>query len=224
MLKKIFSRFSFNTNPSALLDSIRSENMEKVKDLLDLGAKTDPAAYRGLSDMGPLALALQLEHKPIISLLLERGADMQAPDALSGLTPVEQIFKYRAVKPEMLSFFIEKGLDVKKPVDEKTGWTALHLAADRGTPAMIDMLVDAGADINAKTIYGETPLHRACSMRNGKERAAALLRAGAGTDIADMHGRTPGDVARQHLFEDTASLFLPSATPASTTPPPPRMP
>lgn len=206
MFKTIFNKLSLYFKPDALINAIRNEDTEKVKSLLDLGAKIDPAIYKN-SDMGLLATALKFEHKEITALLLDHGADMYAADKLSGLRPIDQILQYRALKPEILNLFIEKGFDVKKMIDEEPKWTVLHLAADRGTPAIIEILLNAGADINAQTIYGETPLHRASSLRVGAPVAKSLIKNGAKTNIIDNYGRTAQQVAKQHQFNDIVNLF-----------------
>jgi hypothetical protein len=62
--------------------------------------------------------------------------------------------------------------------------------------AVIEYLVDAGADPNATALGGVTPLHRA--VRNRCSAAVGtLLRLGADPRSANDHGSTPSDLARQ---------------------------
>src|SRR4051812_38770682 len=58
------------------------------------------------------------------------------------------------------------------------GCAPLHLAADADDPELIRALIAAGADINARTVWGQTPLWLAC---NGGRAGAAreLLASGA---------------------------------------------
>jgi hypothetical protein len=88
---------------------------------------------------------------------------------------------------------------------DRRGAEPLHAAVigEPGTPnwnparqrAVIEYLVDAGADPNAAALGGVTPLHRA--VRNRCSAAVeALLRAGADPRAANDHGSTPSDLAR----------------------------
>ncbi|MBJ7221432.1 MULTISPECIES: ankyrin repeat domain-containing protein [unclassified Brenneria] len=49
--------------------------------------------------------------------------------------------------------------------DEK-GYTTLHLAAIEANDEMVKQLIESGADINAPTSHGSTPLHKACTFGN----------------------------------------------------------
>jgi len=72
--------------------------------------------------------------------------------------------------------------------------TPLHLASRFGTPALVDYLVSAGADLNSRSYNQFTPLH----VCGSSVSAAALIRAGARTDLIDAWG----DTALQALAQD----------------------
>ena len=59
--------------------------------------------------------------------------------------------------------------------------------------AAVAALLDAGADLHARTEDGDTPLHRAASGGHAAA-VAALLDAGADLNARDKKGRTPFDV------------------------------
>jgi uncharacterized protein len=73
------------------------------------------------------------------------------------------------------------------------GWTPLHFAASIGTPAMIQALLAAGADVMARNEDGTTPLHLAtiCKFACRSGTIQALLAAGADAKAKDEKGKTP---------------------------------
>jgi ankyrin repeat protein len=69
------------------------------------------------------------------------------------------------------------------------GYSALHLAAKSGNSAVIDMLREAGADLEAKDKRGDTALHIAA--KNGNiEVMAKLKELGADLEAKDGSGKT----------------------------------
>ena len=72
----------------------------------------------------------------------------------------------------------------------KLGKTPLHYAVTYGAAPMIDLLAEAGADINAADKTGLTPLHVAAMLDRTKE-AEALLARGADIAARDSFGDTP---------------------------------
>ena len=79
----------------------------------------------------------------------------------------------------------------------ENGVTPLHWAA-RGNenPAVIAALVDAGADLKARTGYGLTPLHAAAISNANPAVITALLDAGADPNARTEDGETPWDYAK----------------------------
>jgi len=72
--------------------------------------------------------------------------------------------------------------------------TLLHLAARYGTPDIAEELLQRGADINARTLQGHTPLFDAVD-RSHIMMVTALLNHGADMSIPDEKGRTPLQLA-----------------------------
>jgi ankyrin repeat protein len=66
--------------------------------------------------------------------------------------------------------------------DGQGGWTPLHLAVAEGRPDVVRVLVDAGADLSARTEHDRTPLHVALETAPGL--VAQLREAGAPVDAA----------------------------------------
>ena len=70
---------------------------------------------------------------------------------------------------------LKESLVSTEAVDEldQDGWTALHLAASLGRDDLVEMLLDAGANVNSTTPQKSTPLHLAASR--GHKRAVEVL-------------------------------------------------
>ncbi len=68
--------------------------------------------------------------------------------------------------------------------------SALHAAVEKGDRAQVERLLQAGADVNARTDTGETVLHYAAFPKDAWF-AAALLKAGADPRAANSAGETP---------------------------------
>lgn len=77
-------------------------------------------------------------------------------------------------------------------VADPDGTTELHWAVHRGDPATVERLLRAGADPNAKSEYGVTPLFLACSAgsEGNGSIVEALLNAGADTTTL-VNGEPP---------------------------------
>jgi ankyrin repeat protein len=84
-----------------------------------------------------------------------------------------------------------------------SGWSFFHLAAEDSDIEAIEYLFALGCDINARDIYGQTPLHLAIdadidgSNQTGEpidfHPTRRLIELGADLTIQDNEGKTPLD-------------------------------
>jgi protein phosphatase 1 regulatory subunit 12A len=79
-------------------------------------------------------------------------------------------------------------------VHPKTGAASLHVAAAKGYVRVINLLVKAGAQVNAQDFDGWTPLHAAAHWGQG-EACRILAENYANMDIKNYVGQTCFDVA-----------------------------
>lgn len=80
--------------------------------------------------------------------------------------------------------------DVDFDKRDSFGGTALHAAMFQDNTKIIELLIDAGHDINVQGIYNKyTPLHDAV-WANNLEAVKILIRYGAKTDIKGRDGQT----------------------------------
>ena len=68
---------------------------------------------------------------------------------------------------------------------------ALFHASSIGTPAAVRELIDAGADVNARTGSGNTPLHMAVFSNPNPRVVKVLIEAGANVDARNAEGHHP---------------------------------
>ena len=96
---------------------------------------------------------------------------------------------------------LARGTDPNVP--DYNGWTALHHAANIAETFILTVLLEAGADPDARNSMGESPLHLAADFPYFEPASQAavrvLLQSGADPDIRDTNKRTPLHVAaRMH--------------------------
>jgi ankyrin repeat protein len=92
---------------------------------------------------------------------------------------------------------------------EADGTTPLHCAAWKGHVEVAEILLNAGADLNAvnqDAHYGGTPLH-AAAHGNQKPVVELLIRRGAALDVVSCNGRTPLQETAFHNATAAAKLL-----------------
>lgn len=145
-----------------------------------------------------------------LKAVLEAGGDLSSLDLNRELGHAAFFGHWKVA-----DFLIEHGADVKSALSE-TGETPLHSAlAKAGRPYylfVVRLLVEHGADVNARTIpgrptgafmrdvrtKGETPLHRAAAYSDAAT-IAYLLENGADREARDANGDSPLSWASEHL-------------------------
>jgi uncharacterized protein len=106
---------------------------------------------------------------------------------------------------EMARKLIARGADVNKP-----GWTPLHYAATNGHLAIMNMLLEEHAFIDAESPNGTTPLMMAAHYGT-PEAVKLLLEAGADVAMKNQLGLTAVDFAHRANRRDAAELIAASA-------------
>jgi len=148
--------------------------------------------------------AIQLNDGASVHELLDQGADVNARNHM------DQTALMRAVvcgAYESAKILIEKGARVGETQVSNSS-TALHdvAAESLGTAKMADLLIKAGADVNAETSGGYTPLIIAAG-RGKTDVVQVLLDAGANVDMRGESGKTALHLAEEREYKDTAKLI-----------------
>ena len=90
---------------------------------------------------------------------------------------------------------LARDIDLDQP-DSEHGYTPLSWASLRGDTASARLLIERGADVNARNRNGSTPLHGAALLGH-PEVAKWLIKAGADIDVRDFRRRdSPIDATR----------------------------
>ena len=156
--------------------------------LLANGADTSVQDITGAT---PLHEAVRYGDIDIAKALLENGADANAEDNL-GKTPVMLIIPDRE-QDAMYRLLIAYKADVAKK--DAYGDTVLHTATMASlSPAVLDLLVAGGADVNARNKDGVSPLLIAVQKRNF-DHVKFYADRGADINSADKAGDTPLSLA-----------------------------
>lgn len=166
---------------SGLHLAVHFELDEAINMLLKNGC--DVNGRKGL-EVTPLLMAIDNGHIGIAEMLLDNGAHM-------GFVPGQSlIYLAVAMEPHNYSERLVQKL-IARGIDDGENFSLyLLLAVQLGYEAIVKLLLDKGADINATGHFGMTPLHIAAE--HGQEAIMKLLLdKGADIDATDNASWTP---------------------------------
>ena len=192
-------------------------NVARAKKWLDEGL--DPDFEGHLIGTG-LMIGAWEGNIPLMELFLERGADLHKTNRFGETALMLAAWKNRQ---EAMRWLLEHGA---RPNRAEREWTALHYATFAGHAAVVEDLLAAGADVNARSTNGSTVVMMAA--REGHAALAArLLEAGANPalkndydDDAVAWAMRQGNYDIAKSFTDAAN-FAELARQAAAAPPPP---
>eukprot|EP00287_Rhodomonas_sp_CCMP768_P025415 CAMPEP_0202831370 /NCGR_PEP_ID=MMETSP1389-20130828/16810_1 /ASSEMBLY_ACC=CAM_ASM_000865 /TAXON_ID=302021 /ORGANISM="Rhodomonas sp., Strain CCMP768" /LENGTH=328 /DNA_ID=CAMNT_0049505113 /DNA_START=53 /DNA_END=1039 /DNA_ORIENTATION=+ len=149
-----------------------------------------------------LHLASLRGHRRAVEILIARGANVNL-QADFDQTPLHlACYNNHA---ETAAILLRAGANTE--LKSKAGWTPVFWTCSKShCPEALVMLMLGGADINASTPEGWTPLHKACEY-GLRCMITALLRAGANHEAKTMHGETPLDIALARGHKELGPIF-----------------
>ena len=157
-----------------------------VNDWIESGADVNAANVKGGT---ALIIAASWGYDKCVDALLKVGADVNMADK-HGLTAFSMCID------QLLSW-----VDVEDKNED-------DIAAEmKSYDECFEMLIAAGADVNAKASLGRTPLMRALNKRHGKY-VNKLIEAGADVNLEDVDGNTPLSTAALKSQQKYMELLL----------------
>lgn len=142
--------------------------------------------------ISPLTFATKNNQYANVRLLVQAGADVLAVD-IQGETAMHSAAQVS--NRDICRILLKHG--VPATTKNCNSETPLHFAAIRKDTAMalevVDLLIEAGANVNAVDVLGDAPLHLAVESGN-KEICDKLIAAGADITLRNVQGLTPDDM------------------------------
>ena len=187
---------------TALAWAAHQDDLGTVELLIRARAKVDAANAYGVT---PLALAAQNRDAKMVEALLKAGANANAVQT-SGVTVLMEASRTGNVEvvQELLAHGARPNVQDK---DSYRGQTALMWAVAEKHPEIVNLLVKAGADVNACSDGGFTPLLFA-AQQGDLESAKTLIGAGANVNQAAPEEGSPLVLAAHSGHEELAILLL----------------
>jgi ankyrin repeat protein len=163
-----------SASADALLDAVRAGSVQDAARLIDAGADVNAADSLGTT---PLMWAARYGDAVLVQRLIEAGANAAAENVF-GVTPMSEAALIGS--EPVIRKLLAAGVDPDSPNPE--GETALMLVVRTGRVDAAEVLIDAGADLNAKENWaGQTALMWAGAQLQ-PEMVKLLLASGAQVD------------------------------------------
>ena len=194
-----------------MFDYLKDKNWESAFDMITEGADVNAKDENGRT---PAFYCVENGNFTILSNLDRAGKNKVDPDVQdnSGLSLlhcavlkkqdaiITYLLKVRACSPRTQL--------TKKVGSSPVGASPVYDAARIGTPAMVKDLVTFGADVNAATNTGLTPLHQAAYRGDVEMVKELVIQAGADVNAIAKNGRTPIFYAASRGKASTVNCLL----------------
>jgi hypothetical protein len=150
----------------------------------------------------PLHAAVQSRHSEMVQKLIEYNADVNAQNRI-GWTPLH--IASRLVQPDIdvIQLLLERGVDVN--AQAKDGSTALHEASAYGTPEVVRLLLEHGANVEMKNNNGRTAHQMMSRTRYDKFRKSKSLKKFSVQDNTAQSSTAQGSTAQNNTAQGSTA-------------------
>ena len=150
VMPRLRHRFSAEATQD-LIPAVYLANADRVKKLLDLGANPN-VKLKGTLPL--LHVAVERANPTIVEALLNAGARVNALDP-NGATALHRA----SCLPTAHTVEVLLKHDAEHTIHNVEGGTALHKAAACGGIGAIELLIRAGANVESRDAFGRTPIY-----------------------------------------------------------------
>ncbi|XP_062609750.1 ankyrin repeat and SOCS box protein 8-like isoform X1 [Saccostrea cucullata] len=195
-----------STNRTPLHYATLANRSDVVNLCIENGADVNHQTSSGKT---ALMYAVQEKNLAIVQAIVDAGADVSLKDVKGG-TALEicLLSGGRTANTDIVKALLQAGSDPNAENLYKA--TPLMLAAGTGQLEVINLLLDAGADINHEDNKGKTAFHISCEHTRSIQikTSRLLLSRGADVNHKDRAGKTQLDLATQYNKLGTMMFLL----------------
>ena len=152
-----------------LVEAVLNNDLKAVTAVLAQGADANVKSNVGVP---VLLVAIRRESAPMVEALLKRGADPNVRDVDTDFTPLLHAIGQREIAKLLLAAGADVNASSRRQYDLFRGMTPLMFAASEGSEDLVQLFLDNGADVSAKTPVGFTAL----SMAKDSKKHQGLIR------------------------------------------------
>ncbi|MFY0481207.1 ankyrin repeat domain-containing protein [Flavobacterium sp. PLA-1-15] len=149
-----------------------------------------------------LALAVKGNTPEVVSLILQKGADVKVIDRSGENLSSYLIQSYNPEKKDIFEakakLLADKGFKIE--TQQKNGNTLYHLAVAKNDAHLVKLVGGYKSDINIKNNEGMTALHKAALIAKDDTVLKQLLVDGAKKDVKTEMGETAYDLASENEY------------------------
>src|SRR5579871_3618048 len=132
-----------------LIEAVQDRQVKEVRDFLAVGADANAR------DRGSNAITFKGVFLDLLQRLRRGDSHLKT---YRGSTALELALGARPANAEIATALLQKGADPNAMVIPEFGWRLLHWAVLDSSPELIQALLRAGANVNARDITGDTAL------------------------------------------------------------------